>query len=516
MPFDIKLFDAELAKKCTSRHPYHTGLSTNLPCIKSAKMLVDALHNGEKIEDTIIQNFYIHLKHKCISSICSGGNCIPNALYLQVQPPVSHIQCMFRFNYRSYLIQKIFKKYTYSFTSANIQTLIQHWYGNKGRSISNLKDYVYSNYVIDEDVSILLGYKFHKLHVSIGMQIDKSTVDFEYTTEMLNKTCQALPESKPSFFALLGKDIKLDVNCLTTTFKYCVVENVKYILGLCEFDINLIDDDNGHFMSMLNRFSEKKVLLQMALEKGYKLKYNDIYYGIQLGFIIPDLEKWYSKPLDNKLLKLCKNKKTYPVEYNFDCISKDMVGLYCLMDNTDLDVIRDYIKNHNLIPDEHCFDICTPYADMEKLGLIVEYGGIPTIQNIINAVGKYSPMVIFMKTVLEKHHERRTKRIILLEKNYNELQKLAYKPIIFQQKYICKVPRKKMPSTPIYREFFQSKQEKVSFLEIKRTVLEMVSEHGWKEQNMIVLPIDTLEMLGLTIGKINIDDIDNLIQILYE
>ena len=531
---NIEKFNKHLSDQCC------TFYSHKYNCINAGNILKDALNNGENVGDNLIEKYLNYLnksynsytRNNCLSRNTINLSPILKIIYQKYKPKFDHLERLITAKLAD-LINHILENHNYQFTSKEI---------NKIYPLVDKTHLLFRNYKYDNDFKILLSIRNNSIHQELSSIIDKSSADIKYTTEMLNSVCNAMPFSNMSLYSLLGKGLKLNHTCVISSCTTKDIESVKLILKLGDFDVNDICKDGPNDTSStlgkkmiekyiyFNRCDLPCIIIPLLCDNGYTLTVGDILCTLRKHIQIPSFEKYYKNPLTKTFLDVCRTERFYP-HYKFNCISENMMELYRKVTTQQYVSTKKFIKEHNLIPDDHCFQIV---SDTKMLSIFIDAGGkVPfDCTNAYNSSSK----ITFLRPHFEKNYDEIIKRVKLLEEENKELEvknkkikelkqeikRLTYGFIDFsdQDNPQCDRPRKKVPITPIYKELFEPKQEKISYLEIKKELLKAIVINKWQDtinnQILIDLPTSILDKLNLSKGYIKEKDIDYIVQKLYQ
>ncbi len=536
---DITKFNNLLIGQCC------TYYSKKNICINAGNILKDALNNGENVDDNLIENYlnYVdkshnsYIRNNCLS--CNTNQLLPilKIIYQKYKPKFDHLERLITAKLAD-LINHILENHNYQFTSKQI---------NKIYPLVDKIHLLFRNYKYDNDFKILLFIKNNSIHQELSSIIDKSSADIKYTTEMLDTVCKTMPFSNMSLYSLLGKGLKLDHTCVISSCTTKDIESIKLILKLSDINVNdicdICEDSPCDKLSTLGgKMIEKYIrhsynpsheIIPLLCDNGYTLTGDDIIVTLYKHIQIPSFEKYYKIPLTKNFLDVCRSEKFYP-HYKFDCISENMMELYRKVTTQQYVGTKKFIKEHNLIPDDHCFQIV---SDTKMLSIFIDAGGkVPFNCTASTGYNSSFSKALFLRPHFKKNYDEMIKRVKLLEEENKELEiknkkikelklkikRLTYGFIDFTNldKPQCDRPRKKVPITTIYKELFEPKQEKISYLEIKKELLKAIVINKWQDtindQIVIDLPTSILDKLNLSKGYIKEKDIDYIVQKLYQ
>lgn len=382
--------------------------------------------------------------------------------------------------------------------------------------------------------------------IARGILIDSQCIDI---------VCQYCDKSSIDFILSTGR-----LPITKENFKSLI--NAKQYIGA--YNYNNITSSSDGFISSGGYSMEK---MEVLIKYGYKPDYDDIVYSINKCVEIPGIERFNIK-LDKKLLELCWDKDFSP-SYEFDCIDPNLVELQKLCKKRSKNRIINYIKKYQLVPDRKCMEnACCFRNNKTILEILVNNGGKFTYKCIKNCAKEfpYSDTLLYIINEYEKVHnaeiEFYKEKIKILEDKINSLDN-AYidksnndcvqdsKKIIkeelkegenneFDDNHLGKISntinvnnniisfndqniiipskRKKMKVPQIYREYFNKTDEMMSFLEIKKELIDKIRENNWydkENQQLINLPNDLKNKLKLGDRLIKFDDLDKVIELFY-
>jgi len=301
----------------------------------------------------------------------------------------------------------------------------------------------------------------------------------------------------------------------------------------------------------------KKKKIQLLLNYGYKLDYDDVIITIKKKIEIPEIDKSNIK-LDNYILELCYEYNFYP-SYNFICINKKLFNLQKLCHNTrSVETIEKYININVIMPDSICMNNAVKlYNNINVIKMLRSYNVNISINNILDACHKYKlNTIMWMIIEFNKQYEQEiknyketinnfenklkesNKKIETTEEVVNEEINLdddinsiiddinSVKIIQFsdQDKKSLRLPKyknKKYKLPKKFQTYFkENNSTKMSYFDIRKYVLDEIRKNKWyhtyNKTQLIDLPKLLKKKIGLNkTGMIEFSDIDKVIAMFY-
>lgn len=417
--------------------------------------------------------------------------------------------------------------------------------------------------------------------------------NFKFNQGVLYKALKYFDYAKEFIDYLLKNNLIIDSKCLEIVCEFGSYDALKYVLNYkimpesihfqklfrskksedtivnrYYFNRNNNNNvDNDGFSTEGSGYTKEKFELLSA--HGYKLTRDDLIKSIETKCEIPNIEK-YGLNLDQEILELCDNKDFFP-SYEFTCISKDMMTLRDMCTKKSKVSINNFIKKHNLIPDNICMkNACKLKGNKSCIELLVEKGGKLTDDCLKYACENIGSGYVQLKVIIDNYIENKNQKINMLENklkkyeetfgkmedkdkvepndNKEEIKNLDKQPdlisisdsdeaqneinniedtnivniITISDELLEKIPaqkRRNLKIPKLYAEYFKDKNNRfVSFITLRKELLQKMKEEGWIDQNnkqLINIPKNLSEKLGIKEGQLKFDDIDKFVGLFY-
>lgn len=317
--------------------------------------------------------------------------------------------------------------------------------------------------------------------------------------------------------------------------------------------------------------------IEVLIKYGYKPTYDDVVYGIKCKVEIPGIERFDIK-LDRTLLELCWDYDFYPTGYKFDCIDPMMIELQKACSTRAKVNINKIIKKGSLTPDRKCMENACNFANNAQIvDVLVDKGGPVTYKCLKNCAGqlknnmmlmkimdlyeknqkaeieKYKAQIADLEEAIEqggvkkvakvKEDEKQAKeqkdvtastkkegQVELIELDdldealVDEIDKSSQIVAIDEAK-LSKIPKQKRRKVNIPKKYATcfnltatDKKKKMSYMDLKKELIDRIRSNKWyaeDDQQLIKLPEDLCNTLGLDKGYIKFTEIDKLVGVFY-
>lgn len=419
--------------------------------------------------------------------------------------------------------------------------------------------------------------------------VDKDEGPYSYKN--LEDLCIHLPYTLPTVRSLLGRGMELNKICLDNACRYTDIKSIQFIL-----DQGRVPIEKRHFEALVKakKYSGPRAQtyyyyrstvdefgfetnssgytmekMELLIKYGYKITYDDVLFAIKQKVEIPGVDRFDVK-LDQKLLEICWDYDFYPQNYNFNCITPEMIQLQKLCKSRAKSQINTLIKKQSLVPDRKCMENASNFkSNLPTMRLLVEKGGVVTLKCIKNCVRNLSVNATaeFLVEEFEKVNNEELKklrnRIKELEvqvaegKSNNDVKKEVDKEvkkqvdnnvvdslddelididdfedeeielqpnIIELEEYTNKIPKQKRRRCKVpkkYAKIFKKKStDKISYMDLRKEFLSKVRQNKWYNVNnkkLIDLPKIVRDEIGIPAnGVIRFEDLDKLITYFYK
>lgn len=269
-----------------------------------------------------------------------------------------------------------------------------------------LVDFVIKNSQLNvNNITALAGCRNELLSFTLSGLIDK--FDGQVTDAMLMAACKALPSSKHSVQSLLNRGLELSSDHFTEVCALCDESSIDYFLQTSRLPIERkhfqalikskkytradIDDNSGYRWYRYNQkhdpwnesYSMEK--MELLIKYGYKPDYDDVLFSAKEKKELPEIER-FGIILDQKILDACWDVDFYPVSYNFDCVTPEMIMLQGLCKTRRAAEIKKTLKTHAMVPDRKCMENAACFrSNLPIYNHLKNLGGRPTFKCIKNA-----------------------------------------------------------------------------------------------------------------------------------
>lgn len=320
-----------------------------------------------------------------------------------------------------------------------------------------------------------------------------------------------------------------------------------------------------------------KDTMELLIAHGYSPDYEDVAFAVKYKQEIPNIDR-FKIILDTKLLESCWDVDFYP-NYKFGCISDEMIKLQKMLANKQpVSAIRSQLKAHTLVPDRKCMENASNHkTNMATIKELIKYGGIITykcLQNMSQLLATSSTLdymleeyktqkdikdkeitdkmeayeakikeleeklakpeglpevdiKVLPEKVIENTEDVKTPELIEMDDDFSddELAEIKECSIIkVDDTMINKLPKQKRRKSKVpklYATYFKKKDNtKMSYLEIKKELLDSVRENKWynpDNKQLINLPEDLMKHLGIEKkGYIKFDDVEKVVNLFYK
>lgn len=579
-----------LTNNVCSHHYTRYRIPAENVCDNIGEKILNILRKGKNIDENVF-NLYIdyitkntypysnaYQDYKCI---CKNKDMIKKYLmemFTYITPTNNQIAKIIEYNY----FDDCFKELDNSkviFNNSIIDVIIKE----------RLKKNCNSKILIDillkfmpityNNLSKLVNIKNDYLLFMLSGIIDKVSIKFD-NNDILHEACSSLPQSIQVISALISRGLVLDSKCLEIVCEKCSIKAIKYVLENGRINIT-----KNHFQKLINttsyyegNYTQEK--MELLINYGYKLDYDDIIYSIKRQKEIPNVDRFNIK-LDQKVLELCWEHDFYP-NYKFDCISEEMIQLEKLCLTRQLTKIKKHIENFNLVPDRKCMEnACNSRTNGKIVDYLISKGGKINIKCILKSayILAHSAFLIDIIKSFEKNNNeyiaKLENHIVKLggklsdvsndkiqlideeddddsddndeneEEEYEEksdsndeysdddaedvieindkLPKVNFNTILISEEDIKTIQNnnKNKTTTPQrFLEIFKATKSKRSYLDVKKYLINEIGTKSWfdsKNKDIINLPDDIKKKLQLDDNvQIKFNDIDKLVCLFYK
>ncbi len=450
----VQTIDQLCNTDCKHRNRWNT--TQNYTCIAISTHIKTALDKQLALPATTVDKFYDYITRTnyyyddaCIKGNSSGFVPLIKNLFQNYPPSTAnftkflmHFSCDVCYET---IPQNVFDTDQYIDAIISSRLKYANLLGNQindGTLVNTLLDKIQ---MTPKTLKKLLSCRSDSLAVRLAAIIDKTNI--KLTEDMLNEACKVLPQSKPVIASLITRGLSLTSKHLLTACNSADANSLNYLINTGKITVAKEHFDEViksiRYYTVTDRYAMRKLKnyvrirdnfyictdegyspdkMEVLIKNGYNVTYDDVLFAIKHQKEIPGIER-FNITLDKKLLEACWDVDFYPVNYKFDCISKNQIQLQQLCKTRKTSEIKSLLKSDSsLVIDRKCMENVCSFAKNTMYDYLLAKGGVPTIKCIEN-VGKMLKNNTLLLQVISDFEKANNKEIQSYKDKIAELEK---------------------------------------------------------------------------------------------
>lgn len=521
---------------------YHWD-SRNTICDTLCREINTVHQNNLKIPDNLLEKFFEIIMLSCLKLNSKNILSIIQKIFEYYIPKGLYLGTIIQYpDYDSALIPlELNPSFKSKLPDINLN-LIYRLRNHLDLDNKNLVDFYLRNYPLLDNIKLFLDTPNNYLSTKIAEIIQEKNIQ-NFSPDILQTICKSLPYTIPVYLALKQKNFQVDSVCLATACYSCNFDGLKFFL-----ESERIPITSSHFDQLLTSQEYTKILeypkryyynynnnryqfvdgyspekLELLIQAGFIPTYRDIIQAAKHKKEIPNLSRFNIKP-DSELLKICQENNFYP-NYNFEAIDPKLLELQKLCYYGKIGDIRKFLNLNKITPDSRCMEnACDSKANLNILDLLIDHGGIITLDCIRKCAAKYSHNCFLLKVIDYYKNPKNNNNIIIPPENIPEIiPEIIPEKIIqldIQSEKLTKIRNKYKFKSNLPDKFikiFGIDNPQDNYTGLKKLVVSHIKKNGWinpTNKTLISLPENIREILNLDGENIPYEDLDKLIYLL--
>jgi len=325
--------------------------------------------------------------------------------YINLKLPITDDTLMLMFNNEETYDKYTYDKNTYgkknNVLNERINLLL---YGAKRLKVNTITQF-YETYVCRGGNNI----KLVNMIINNGLDIN---IHFDVILNFLNDRYEINFFERSSIFKSRNVMYKLNKTVISIICEFLNVikvidaNNIEYFDRLVDVITSYIHHGNSTGITQVRKkqiMTDSRNLLNIILGFGYQISQGRFKILCEYEMEL-EINNQTNIILNDEIYKICSGRAFYP-KYKFQNVNEEMQGLKRLfsMKTTKLSVIQNYIKKHNVVPD----NICLESAVMNRLPMtiinfIMTFNCIPTERTVEYCNGEYTDVLKHSVRLLKK------------------------------------------------------------------------------------------------------------------